>query len=202
MNRELQKINIRASGGFTLVELMVSLTIFSIVMVISTGTLLIMIDINAKAQAIYSSTTNLTFSLDNITRELRTGHHYYCDTDPGEGIGLIGGTRDCPASEDANYIAFTRERDDKRTGFRLSGSSIEQKIDTGPWVPLTSEDVVVENFELVVDNTETYYPYPANGDTDQPVVDLFISGYVDNGLDNTTDFTIQSRIIQRRLDLI
>ena len=39
--------------GFTLIELMVSLTVFSIVMVVSIGTLLIMIDSNAKAQALY-----------------------------------------------------------------------------------------------------------------------------------------------------
>jgi len=185
-----------SQSGFTLVELMVSLTIFSVVMVISTGTLLIMIDINAKAQAIYSSSSNLTFALDNITREIRTGHHYFCSDVDGVEV-LKSGTNDCVGS----YISFTREEDDLRAGYRLNveKEQIEYKKQNGSgWIPMTSDDVVITKFELTVSGTETYYEN--DNDTEQPNVDLFIQGYVNNGLDTDTDFTIQSHIIQRRLD--
>lgn len=209
-----------AEGGFTLVELMVSLVIFSTVMVISAGTLLIMIDINAKAQAIYSSTTNLSFALDTITREIRTGHHYNC-----QGYNPPGSTDHLPSIRqeenyhvtspctNGNYIAFFREKDGYQIGYRLvqdieEGTGwIEQRINNPagssgdtPWVRLTSEDVVVQNFRLNVLNVETYDEN--DSDTTQPVVDLFISGYVNNGLDQDTDFSIQSRVVQRRLDII
>lgn len=182
--------------GFTLVELMVSLVIFSTVMVISAGTLLIMVDINAKAQAIYSSTTNLAFALDNMTRELRTGYHYYCGMSVPTTLPTQGSTNNCSGGV---YVAFTREKDGSYVAYRMNNARIEQ-YNEGLWVPLTSEDVVVEIFELTVANTEPYYPLESN--QNQPVVDIFISGYVNNGLDENTDFSIQSRVVQRRLDII
>lgn len=188
---------IRSQGGFTLVELMVSLTIFSIVMTVSAGTLLIMIDINAKAQAVYSSTTNLTFALDNMTREIRTGYHYYCETTIRS--DLQTGTNDCSGGG-GQYITFTKEKNGDRVGYRLNGSAIEQRVG-GDWVPLTSDDVEVTNFDLVVNGTN---PAIGSGSTDniQPTVDFTISGFVSNGLDTKTEFSIQSHVVQRRLDLI
>lgn len=191
--------------GFTLVELMVSLTIFSIVMLVSTGTLLIMIDVNAKAQAIYSSTTNLTFALDNMTREIRTGYHYYCGSDPGDGYSLRDTPRNCDSDDNANYITFTKEKNGDRVGYRLNEDGdrgvIEQKIEDGNWIPLTSVDVDVEGFTLIVNGTD---PATGSGPTDsiQPTVDFTIFGYVNNGLEIDTEFSIQSHVVQRRLDLI
>ena len=207
MLNNIVKSNKIKSHGFTLIELMVSLTIFSVVMVISTGTLLIMIDANAKAQAIYSASSNLTFALDNITREIRMGYHYNCFTTnggaPTDSLPNQSSTVDC-ATTPGNSIAFTREKDGSQVGYRINTTSsnprIEQKIDNGLWVPLTSDDVFIEEFEIIVNNSTTYLPGENN--TRQPTIDIFIKGYVNNGLDTDTDFTLQSRVIQRRLDII
>ncbi len=218
--------------GFTLVELMVSLSIFSIVMVISTGTLLIMIDINAKAQALYTSTTNLSFALDSMTREIRTGYHYYCSrvtnfgTNRSEGIenGTQGngpqGTEilpedstmdDCDDDRSANFIAFTRERTAERVGYRFNSDdhSIEYAEEgDGAWIRMTSPDVYIEDFQIVVEGSTPFFTerngvYNPNADGyDQPIMNILIKGYVNNGLDENTDFNIQTRIVQRRLDLI
>lgn len=199
-----------ASSGFTLVELMVSLTIFSIVMLVSVGTLLIIIDVNAKAQALYTATTNLSFALDNITRELRMGYHYRClSSIPSPSQFLLDRTADCTESDvDYKFISAVREKDGVRIGYRILNGVIEQKIGTGQWLPVTSPDVVITKFKLFVDNAEeSYYEVEGStvtivGDTDQPYIDLVIEGYVNNGLETDTDFSIQSRIIQRRLDLL
>lgn len=190
--------DMRDVAGFSLIELMVSLTIFSVVMVISVGTLLTYIDANAKAQAMYSATTNLSFALDNITREIRTGYHYYCYNGASNNLPNINTSgRDC-ASDIA--VAFVRERDNAEIGYRFDGNGrLEQKISPGPWIPLTADDVVVREFKIVVSGSE---PYDVNGtDVEQPTVDLLIEGYVKNGLDTETDFNIQSHIVQRRLDI-
>ncbi|MCF7815738.1 MAG: type II secretion system GspH family protein [Candidatus Pacebacteria bacterium] len=193
--------------GFSLIELMVSLSVFSMVMLISTGTLLIMIDINAKAQALYSSTTNISYALDNLTREIRTGYNYNCfhsnDLDV-QTLPVKGSTADCPSSD--NAIAFTRESDGARVGFRkndISGS-LEKRIDkignSGSWIPITSDKAVtVDVFDITVDNSVPYYPATSN--TNQPVVDIVVKGSMNNGLDQNTTFNIQSHIVQRRLDL-
>ena len=192
--------------GFSLIEMMVSLTVFSIVMTISVGTLLIMVDANAKAQALYSSTTNLSFALDSMTREMRMGSHYYCPNSTLSSLPTsAGAVNDCNKKES---IAFIRERDGKRIGYRyvkveddgvVTEGYIEQNVNNGGgWVRITSEDVIVETFEIRVENSDTYY---GNANKKQPSVILNIKGKVNNGLDTATDFNIQTRIVQHGLDI-
>lgn len=197
-NKTMKHTRVDSIRGFSLIEMMVSLTIFSIVMTISIGTLLIMIDANAKAQALYSSTTNLSFALDSMTREMRTGYHYYCPSTTLSSLPAVASTRNCPSGGDS--IAFVRERDGKRMGYKFNSTdkSIEENDGTGSWNRITSEDVVIDTFEITVKNSKTYF---AAGDTEQPILDLRVGGYTNNGLDTATDFNIQTRIVQHNLDL-
>ncbi len=192
--------NKKRMQGFSLIELMVSLTVFAIVMVVSTGTLITLIDANAKAQALSSAMTNISFALDSMTREMRMGYHYSCkntDESTTEALGSINTTTNCTSG--GNFIAFTRERDDVRMGYRLVGNVLEQKIGGGNWVPLVASDVIIDTFKLVVKNTNTYN---GTGDENQPTIDLILDGYVNNGLETNTDFNIQTHIVQRRLDIL
>lgn len=191
------------SYGFTLIELMVSLSVFAIVMLVSVGTLLILIDANAKAQALDSSTTNLSFALDSITRELRTGYHYYCFTSNNGAQSLPSpktDTNDCSSGD--NSISFTRKKEDDQYGYRLhvADGVIEQKIDTGSWMPITASDIFIDTFEVIVNNSDTYR---ATGDEEQPTIDLHIVGHAknNNGLDTATTFNIQTRILERLIDI-
>jgi len=186
--------------GFTLIELMVSLTVFSIVMVVSVGTLLTLININAKAQALYSATTNLSFALDSMSRELRTGYRYHCVQNGSSFNSLPTGTQtqDCAHTNPGEAIAFVREKDAKKMGYRLvevSGRGVvQQKQDAGAWMPITSEDIDIDMFEVLVENS-------AKADGEQPTVTLRIVGETSNGLDTPSHFNIQTRIVQRRLDI-
>ena len=204
-HKKKRKINMIYHRGFTLIELMVSLALFSVVMVISIGSLLIMIDANAKAQALYSSMTNMSFALDSMTREMRTGYHYYCDKknlDAGSGdvsVPSKSSTRDCLSTAKGDFITFTRERDGRQFGYRLKGNQIEQYEDES-WISITSDkDVVIDTFELVVKNST---PYEGLNDTTQPTIDLFIKGRMSNGLEVETVFSIQTQMVARRLDII
>lgn len=64
--------------GFTLVEIMVALMIFSLVVVVALAALVRIVDANRKAQTIQDAVVNLSFSMESMTRELRTGSAYYC----------------------------------------------------------------------------------------------------------------------------
>lgn len=70
----------RTQHGFTLIEMIVSLGVFSIVATIAVGALLVLIGTNRQLQGEQSIMTNLSFALDSMTREIRTGTHYYCDS--------------------------------------------------------------------------------------------------------------------------
>jgi hypothetical protein len=171
----------------------------AVVMVISSGTLLVMIDVNAKAQALYSASSNLSFALDSMTRELRTGYHYNCTVAiPSDSASLPASTAtsDCA---DGQFVAFSRERDNVRMGYRIKNGKLEQKVSSGNWMPLTSNDVVIDRFNLTVEDSDTYTD---TNDTTQPFINLQILGHVNNGLDTNTDFSIQTHMVGRRLDII
>ena len=192
--------NNRRTEGFSLIELMVSLSVFAIVMVVSTGTLIVLVDANAKAQALSSAMTNLSFALDSMTRELRMGYQYNCFSS-SQPFPSSGTSHDCTGGSDA--IAFTRTRDGVHMGYRLNGQVLEEKIASGNWVPLTANEVTIDTFELVVKNTDTYNAtINTTGDANQPTIDLKIKGHVNNGAQANTDFNIQTFIVQRRLDIL
>lgn len=201
-------------AGFTLIELMVSLTVFSIVMLISVGTLLTLIDANAKAQALYMATTNLSFALDVMTRDLRTGHYYRCemvaengfngnhfgvDGSPGNGSSDTY-TKDCNGGQE---LIFTRDWSGVRVGYKIESGQIWQKLGvTGTWTPLTSSGTVnITSLEFVVLNSKTL---DTTNDNKQPTIGVSIQGEVTDGIGDgsTTDFNIQTQIISRRLDII
>lgn len=180
------------TAGFTLVELMVSIAVFSIVMLISTGILLIMIDVNAKGQALYTSYSNVAFALDNITRELRTGRNYACTSAQGDGDALFASesTSDCV---NGSMVVFDKGWSNERLGYRLSNGRIEQRLGASSWLPITGDEVDVSSFSLTVLNTGA-------GDSAQPTLDVSITGNLYNGRHDPTAFDISTHIVQHILD--
>lgn len=80
---------ISSSGqkGFTLIEMIVSLGLFSVVTTIAVGALVALIGTNEQLQNERSVMTNLSFALDSMTREIRTGTNYYCAGRPNYSSG-------------------------------------------------------------------------------------------------------------------
>lgn len=65
--------------GFTLVEIIVALAIFSIVATVALGALVKIISANKKAQGLQSAITNLNFALETMSREMRVGSAFHCE---------------------------------------------------------------------------------------------------------------------------
>jgi prepilin-type N-terminal cleavage/methylation domain-containing protein len=72
----------QTTAGFTLIEMIVSLALFSVVVTISVGALLVLIASNRQLQDEQAVLTNLSFALDSMTREIRTGSAYVCGSEP------------------------------------------------------------------------------------------------------------------------
>ncbi len=66
------------SLGFTLIEMIVALAIFSVVAVVALGALMKIISANKKAQSLMSAMTNINFALESMSREMRVGSNFYC----------------------------------------------------------------------------------------------------------------------------
>lgn len=174
------------SDGFTLIELMVSVSIFTIVMLISASAVFSIVDANKKTHSLKSVMTNLNFALESMMRDIRVGTAYSCD-----GFG------DCPTNQGSTF-AFTSNKDldgngsnDDRVEFTLNSGRIQKRDYKGSF-PITAEEIVITNFDFYVIGS-------AAGDGFQPKVVITIEGY--SGVGRTrSDFNIQTTVSQRALD--
>jgi prepilin-type N-terminal cleavage/methylation domain-containing protein len=83
-----------AGKGFTLVEMMVAIAVFSIVMVAAMSALLNVIDANNKARAIKTAINNISFALEGISKDMRMGTDYACGDSGNEPNGDCTGGGD------------------------------------------------------------------------------------------------------------
>lgn len=212
--------------GFTLVEMLVSIALFAVVLTMSVGTLLVLIEANGRAQSMQLVMTNLTFALDSVTREIRTGYDWYCQNSnaPDPDIPDAGTFRNCSngnfisivesnenltrkvcSSNCSQRITYWLDRDHYGSGhgavMRQIGTDTENGSSGGNhWVALTGPEIWVDTFRLVVTGTDRL----GAGNIQQPSASVYISGRagVDSAsVSNEREFDIQTTVVQRLLDI-
>jgi len=204
-------------GGFTLVEMIVSLALFSVVATVSLGALIKIVSANKKAQTLHATITNLNFALETMSREMRVGRKYTCYdfTDPVVPTLKAFEERDCPLVNN-HQIAFQSSKEFFISGnngstcrqiiaYRfwnntlnsgLGGYTIEKAeqqacgdfLDDIKFVPMISlEDVSITDVRLSVKSDPDKYP----------LAFIKISGFAGVRERERTDFTVQTAISAR-----
>lgn len=62
--------------GFTLIEIIVAVGVFAVVMTVSLGAFLNLIDIQGKAESFRKINGNLNYAMEAMTRDIRAGYGY------------------------------------------------------------------------------------------------------------------------------
>ncbi len=216
-------------SGFTLIEMIVSLALFSIVVTISVGALLMLIATNQQLQNEQSVMTNLSFALDSMTREIRTGTNYYCDAQNSDSAGPSGSklfddgevldfspVQDCPNGNSAgrNYqgISFVEggESITKSADTRIvyyfdnrSGSpnqgKIMRRVSGQAAQSIVSSGIYITNAEFFVTGS---VPLEVGGASslDQAMVTIFIEARESDDPSGKA-YEIQTTVTQRTLDI-
>lgn len=180
-------------GGFTLVELLVSVAIFSIVMMVAVGALLTMSEANRKAQALKSVMNNLNFAVESLSRSIRVGTSFHCGVS-----GSITAPQDCTGG--SPYFAFESSTGDPASGvdqvvYRFTSNRIERSVDGGGvFYPVTAPEVVIEDLRF-------YVVGAGSADTVQPKVVITIRGYAGISARIRSEFNLQTTVTQRLLDI-
>jgi len=189
MRYQPQKIRSQQSKeGFTLIEIIVSLALFSVVMTISVGALFMIINANREAKAIKLVVNNLNISMEAITRELRVGYNF-CSS---EYAGSYPNNGSCDNLSGSQEIYYTNDKGQVGSAFALVGGSIQRRVGSGGDVlQLTGNDVNVQDLSFYILGTNS-------GDSIQPAVLVTIRGTIQVGSQDE-DFQLQSTVTQRRL---
>ncbi|MEK7585044.1 MAG: type II secretion system protein [Patescibacteria group bacterium] len=154
-------------SGFTLIEIMVAVSIFSIVAVITTGALVTASNVNRKSQAIKLAIDNLSFAMDSMVLNLREGSRFGCleGTVPDNANGYLtsAGAAENHLDEectiDGQGVIFKSERAgavDRYVIYRFkdngSGQGRIEKVSTGDsgFIALTSNDIDINSLRFYI----------------------------------------------------
>ena len=190
------KKNNKKQFGFTLVELMVSLTIFITVVIAAVGSLYAVNNSSRKVQAMRGVLDNLTFAIESISRTVRTSNSVVC----GGSLNLSGDPN-CPfSSQVVNSMILVdstigiHQLVEYRLGFYPSGNgTIQKRVQENSiwtnWVSLTSSEINIQHLYFYVDGA-------APGDSSQTSVQVFVQGVATvNG--TNSPFAIQTYVSER-----
>lgn len=206
-----------AKSGFTLIEVMVSVTLFAMVMTLSLGAILSIIDGNKKAQAINSVANNLNFAVDSMVRDIKTGYAYTCIENSllnSDSSSVISSNKNGCDDGEISYISListiSSDGPVKRwVMYKLvkepvtNRGSIYKVVSDGGALqeyPVTSPEVDVKELKFVVNNYVTDFSMPTE-EIGQPSVFLYIKGTAGVNPTSASDFSIQTLISQRNLNL-
>ena len=191
--------------GFTLVEMLVSIALFSVVMVVALGALLALSSATRRAESLNTAVNNLGAAIDSMTRAIRTGTNYHCGTS-----GNPNTPQDCTASP-GSYISFIAA-DGTQVAYCLDGTVIKrQTIPPGSgttlsaacsssnFIPITAPEVTIASLAFYVVGS---CPASAGScsDTFQPKVTVLVSGTIPVSAKLTTEFHLQTSVAQRIYD--
>ena len=191
--REARSSKLEATErGFSLIEMIVSVGLFTIVMLVAVGALLALVDANRKARTLQSVVNNLNVALDGMVRALRMGHTYNCGGfDP-----ITQGANPCSGG---NTVMSFIARDGSIVVYEWDdiGHRIRTTKNGGPPAYLTAPQVDISDMKFYIVGTT-----PGAVDGKQPKVVIVIKGTASSGVVKTsTTFSIQSTAVQRILDL-
>jgi len=190
-----KKIFSSKKTGFTLIELMVSVSIFSIIMVMSMGSILSVLTANTKSQTLRSVMDNLNSALEGMTRTIRFGTAYHSGN-----TGTLTDPRDTDIMNSPGGDESITVRDSAGQTVTYGFDSVNRRIvrnvgGTGDF-PLTSPDVRIEFFKVFVSGTA-----PGPADILQPRVIIVIKGTVIGRNSSGTTFVLQTTVSQRQHDV-
>ncbi|MFH1170172.1 MAG: type II secretion system protein [Candidatus Vogelbacteria bacterium] len=170
-----------ATHGFTLIEIMVSVTIFTVVAMITTGALITISDVNRKAQAIKIAMDNVSFAMDSMVTNLREGINYGCG-DTG-----AGGTP-CTVNQPIVFES-TRIGSGDFIGYRLKAGSI-QSASNNVSIPIDGQYTDITSSEVNITKLSFYIPSLQPQET--PRVTLVVEGQVPGK--TITNFYLQTTV--------
>jgi len=196
------------ANGFTLVEVLVSLIIFSVVVVMAVGAVFSLVNAGEKARSLNSVMGNLNVALETMADTVRFGTGYQnWDTISAYSGSCVSGTQSqalylvpAPNSVITSPTGANGGGGLGVTGlvYGLDNNQIVERIGygnnaTGQWssiIPVTANEVHVTNLSFWVYDCNAIAPL-------QPYVLMSVSGYAETRQNDKVNFNIQTTMTAR-----
>ncbi len=208
-NKIQQKIE-----GFTLVELLVVLGLFSGIATLSLGALFNAQSVNARLQETQAILDNINLSAQTITRDIRFGSDFYCaQALPATPLLVPTVRKNCVFGTTPGSVLIFRASDavnefDRVAYYVANGvlyKNVYQYLATTTVLQMTSDDVNIKSLTFIVDGaqTSTGINDELNAiDYKQPMVTIFLSGITRPAKASTppSSFDLETVVSSREID--
>lgn len=198
--------------GFTLVELMVVIALFTTIMTVAIGSLFSAQAINVKLQQTQVVIDGINLAVEEMVRDIRYGSTFYC-TDFSFVQNLSGSMpdrQDClyPTGnkalvfKPANALTQANSSND-RIAYYISNGTLLKKLfpegdTTGIAIAITAPDIKIDSLLFFVKGTGT--SVSTTPDYIQPVITISISGVTTKSQTNQVNFAVQTTSSARKID--
>ncbi|MBI5798520.1 MAG: type II secretion system protein [Candidatus Yonathbacteria bacterium] len=200
--------------GFTIIEMIVAVSIFTIVLLVAMSTFLAVVNSDHKSRAMRIATDNLNLALEDMSRKIKTGSTYSCGGDLG--------TNDCQFPSTSSVFAFTSQDGISRVIYKRgvgSGAIINGAVtnsgcgdtafgaaqgcilreDSGFSMLATSPEIDITSLRFYISGSKPLI----TPDEAQPVVTIAIDGILGANaalFAGNAGFKIQTTVTQRGYD--
>ena len=172
-----------------MLEMIVSMGVFSIAVLIAVGSLLALTNAQKKALVLQSTQDNLRFALETMARDIRTGDLYHCADD------VVLTRVDCASGND--IFTFLNASGATVT-YKASGNRILRSINGGvTFDPTTSSDITIEYLLFFVIGSPEDDGTPG-GDKFHPRVTIVAKGVSGSGA-SRSELNLQTTVSQRKI---
>ena len=192
MQKKYKKLN--KQKGFTIIETMIAISLFLVVVTAGMGSLLNTTLLHRKSQDMRSIMDNLSFVMEDMSRNLRTGFDYHCIDD---GNLLATNTHDCASGIG---ISFKSSSGDQWVYAIYPDGSIQKSISggaSGTFTVLTLPEIKIDQ----VSGFSVSGALPPPGNTQEPFVTIRLIGSITSENNVVTPFSLQTSVSQRLADI-
>src|SRR3989338_6106773 len=195
--------------GYTIIETMIAVSLFLVVIMAGMGALLNANLLHQKSQSMRSIMDNLSFIIEDVSRNLRTGYKFHCINDGNFTVGTIVIPKSCASG---GAIAFENDfgnnlLDTDQWIYKIESSGVGQpfnifkSVDSGTtWVQLNPNEVVIDS----ISGFSVLGAEPPNadgtGNHQQPFVNIKLIGRI-TFKNVVTPFFLQTSMSQRLIDI-
>ncbi len=192
--------------GFTVIEVMIAVSIFSILMTVGMGAALDAINQNKRSQNMRTAMDNLNFVMEDMARNIRLGSSLHCGPDPiFDTLGEII-PQDCISTSSASNKLVFYDLNDVVTGYVIvppysttnPNRILKYKVDPAQYQVISPPELVIDFAKsgFTVRGAQSY----ASGDRGQPSVVIRLAGHV-LYKNIKSNFAVESTVALRTLDI-
>ncbi|MBI3888491.1 hypothetical protein HY311_01725 [Candidatus Nomurabacteria bacterium] len=191
----MQKNIIKKESGYTILETMIAISLFIVIVMAGMGALLNANLLSKKSQSMRSIMDNLSYVVEDMGRNLRTGYAYHCIAD---GNLTLTTPLSCASGGGISFKSSLGGQWVYYIGTYAGKPGIFKSVDGGvTFVQMNPDEVTLS----AVSGFSVLGAEPPAGDTQQPFVTIKLVGTITLNATTTTTFSLQTSVSQRVIDL-